>query len=108
MESTNPIPKRLAITLTLLWLSCSLVVAQASESGANSSQLLRFWLDEYAFGTGETILLEEAVAREPGAEVAGRTQTRFFTTKGFQAPGKWDVYWTSTKVGLNQLYPACS
>lgn len=61
---------------------------------------LRFWLDDYAFGPGETELLAAAVAAAPapGAEVAGRTPTRFLLLKGFQQSRKWDVYWTNRKV----------
>ncbi len=64
----------------------------------NTSDVLKFWFDDYAFGNGETLFLKEAIASEAKAEVAGTTPVRFLAVKGFQLSKKWVVYWTGHSV----------
>ena len=76
-----------------------LLLAGAASSAAPSP--LRFWLDTYAFGSGETDLLQEAIAASGGAaNVSGVTPARFLLLKGYQQTRKWDVYWTNAAVRL--------
>lgn len=60
----------------------------------------RFWLDDYAFGVGETDILKEAVLKAQNAVIAGRTANRFLALKGYQLSRKWDIYWTTNSVSF--------
>ncbi|KAK9818821.1 hypothetical protein WJX74_005844 [Apatococcus lobatus] len=56
---------------------------------------VRFWIDQYAFGEGETFLIKSAIQASSWARISGEAKTKFLSVKGHQALSEWDIYWTA-------------
>lgn len=56
---------------------------------------------QYAFGTGETTIMQELINSSESMVLAGRTTTRVIQPKGHKMLHKYDFLWTSREVSLD-------
>ncbi|KAK9865549.1 hypothetical protein WJX84_007461 [Apatococcus fuscideae] len=77
------------------WTVVTFVLACQALPSAWASAPTRFWIDQYAFGEGETFLLKSAIQASSWAQISGETRSKFLAVKGHQAPSEWDIYWTA-------------
>lgn len=79
-------------------------IAFIVQIGDSKSTIVKFWIDEFAFGDGETNLLRSEIESSNGAaSLTGETLAPFLTTKGYQTLPAFDIYWTG-RQGCYQAF----